>query len=159
MNTDFFLGTPARTNVTVGLLAAIGGLMMYEGIERGKRLGRTNPAERFTLVTESKTDRPSRISGDALAHGTILETREKASVAIFTTQYQSLRPGGHLEVYRLAPGSTEFVFKNKYDEAMPLIRMGGLAVSWHFPAGLFMAAFALLFGRKAGRQWREGRKR
>lgn len=136
MNRTETLAQAAMTLLLVAAFTGFGCWWLYEGFERGKLYARTDPNVVFTLVVERKSRGSSTNKREGRAHGNILETGEKAAVEIFSTQYDVLGPGGHLEVYRLAPRSREFVFKRKYEESLPLIRIGAVAVSWHFPGGL-----------------------
>ncbi|MBC8021510.1 MAG: hypothetical protein H7Y14_00205 [Burkholderiales bacterium] len=147
------LGTPLRAGVTAALFMVFGSWWAYEGVQRGQWLGRVDPAKPLTLVAERK-EMIMRLFKEHFAEGRILETGEPARVGIFATQFDKLLAGGKLEVYRLAPGAPDFVFKRKYEESLPLIPIGPLRVSWHFPAGVFVLVVSFALGIAAARGWR-----
>jgi len=138
-----------------GVLTAAGGFLIAESLQRGERYGRVDASRSYTLVAEGKTERTGMFD-ESTAVGTIRETGERAEVAIFRTQYDTLPPGGTLEVYRLAPQQPGYVFRGKFEESLPIWRIGPLAFSWHALWGLFTAGAGIGLALHA---WREGGRR
>lgn len=153
LNPRLFLGTPFRAGVTAALLTAFGATWVYEGMDRGRWLGRVDPAKPLTLVVERK-EMIVKVFKTHYAEGQILETREPARVMIFAPQHEKLLAGGQLKVYRTAPDTLDFVFERKYEESLPLIPIGPLKVSWHFPAGVVVLVASIWLGIAATRGWR-----
>jgi hypothetical protein len=127
------------------LIAAVGADWIHEGLDRGQWLARADPSKPLTLVV-SRKEVVMQFAKRHFAEGTVLETGEAARVAIFSDQFNSLLAGDKLEIYRTAPGVSDFVFSRNYAESLPLIRLGDFVVTWHFPAGLAMLGAAIALG-------------
>ena len=132
--------------VGILFLGGVGVWWLFDGTEFGRRFAEVKPEEVLTLVVERTTPRPKSYGGGARAYGKVIETGDVAEVGIYTSQFESLAPGNRLQVLRLGQGRAEYASRREYESATPLIRLGDVVVSWHFPAGIVMLliAFALV---------------
>lgn len=135
--------------ISFGLLilgvGAFGLFFIIVGAERGRRLGKVDPGEVLHMVVEGKTPSPS-LFGESRAHGKLPKTGEAVDVTIFSTQYDDLEPGNMLAVHRLGNGRSDFVSHAKYEESLPLYRVAGCVVSWHFVPGIATCLIPLIIG-------------
>lgn len=122
--------------LTVAIVNVILIFMTFDGVRRGWEYGPINERQRETMVVESVANPSGRLWFPTFqANGHLLVDGRRIEVPIFKRQYKSLRKGDKLVIFELPRRRGAFITQNKLEESKPFIRLGTLAVTWHFFVG------------------------
>ena len=134
------------------VLLVLFSFMAHEGITRGMLYAGIDPDSPEELIIHDIFNKNKRkILPDYVATGFIRSTMQDIEVEVFKSDYEYLDKYSVINVYKVPGTIDHYIYEKKYDEALPLVNLGLVTVTWHFivgfPAILFLL-FLLLAGQK-----------
>lgn len=132
--------------LTVVIVNVILICMTFDGLRRGWEYGPINEREHKTMIVESIQNPSGRsLLPTFQASGRLLTDGRRIEIPIFEHEYKSLRKGDRLVVFELPRHQGAFITQSKMEESKPFVRLGPLAVTWHFFVGALGISFFLYY--------------
>ena len=126
------------------VFVALGLWMISYGYSKGEFFGPMLDQKSITMTVTETYNRNGRTAfPDFAAKGHVTQGLYSIDVAIFRRQYESLKPGDNIEVYKV-PGESKYIFQGKLEEASPIFNLYGFWFSWYALAGLIIMSFCPL---------------